>query len=73
MEYSNPFDCPQGQFLILQNPQQQYSLWPQHCALPEGWRIISGPHEQQQCHDWLNQHWQQLIPASFAAPCAEEK
>ena len=27
MQFSNPFDNPQGQFYILRNDQQQYSLW----------------------------------------------
>ncbi|HDP1357646.1 TPA: MbtH family protein, partial [Klebsiella pneumoniae] len=34
MQFSNPFDNPQGQFYILRNDQQQYSLWPAHCDLP---------------------------------------
>jgi uncharacterized protein YbdZ (MbtH family) len=38
MEFSNPFDNPQGQFYILRNDQAEYSLWPQQCALPAGWR-----------------------------------
>ncbi|VTM53073.1 cytoplasmic protein YbdZ [Klebsiella pneumoniae] len=37
MQFSNPFDNPQGQFYILRNDQQQYSLWPAHCDLPAGW------------------------------------
>ncbi|RXY22611.1 MbtH family protein, partial [Klebsiella pneumoniae] len=36
MQFSNPFDNPQGQFYILRNDQQQYSLWPAHCDLPAG-------------------------------------
>lgn len=40
MEFSNPFDNPQGQFVILQNDQGQYSLWPQQCELPAGWRVV---------------------------------
>ncbi|MDI5049124.1 MbtH family NRPS accessory protein, partial [Salmonella enterica subsp. enterica serovar Montevideo] len=36
MEFSNPFDNPQGQFYILQNTQRQFSLWPAACALPAG-------------------------------------
>lgn len=32
MEFSNPFDNPQGQFYILQNAQRQFSLWPAACA-----------------------------------------
>ncbi len=40
MEFSNPFDNPQGQFAILRNDQGQYSLWPQQCQLPAGWRVV---------------------------------
>ncbi len=38
MQFSNPFDNPQGQFYILRNDQQQYSLWPAHCDLPAAGR-----------------------------------
>ncbi|MBO2026071.1 MbtH family protein [Klebsiella pneumoniae] len=34
------FDNPQGQFYILRNDQQQYSLWPAHCDLPAGWTVV---------------------------------
>ncbi len=40
MQFSNPFDNPQGQFYILRNDQQQYSLWPAHCDLPAGWTVV---------------------------------
>lgn len=40
MQFSNPFDNPQGQFYILHNDQQQYSLWPAHCDLPAGWTVV---------------------------------
>ena len=43
MEFSNPFDNPQGQFAILQNDQAQYSLWPQQCDLPAGWHVVCEP------------------------------
>ena len=32
MEFSNPFDSVQSRFFILENCQQQFSLWPEHCA-----------------------------------------
>lgn len=40
MQFSNPFDNPQGQFYILRNDQQQYSLWRRTATcLPAGrWR-----------------------------------
>lgn len=66
MEFSNPFDNPQGQFYILQNSRQQFSLWPQACALPQGWRVICKPQPQEACHAWLADHWQALTPAHHA-------
>lgn len=66
MAFSNPFDDVQGQFYILQNSQQQYSLWPQQCALPEGWRVICEPQPQESCNAWLSANWQTLTPDRFA-------
>lgn len=66
MEYTNPFDNPQGRFYILQNPQQQYSLWPAQCSLPAGWQVICEPQDPQTCHAWLEQRWQTLTPAHYA-------
>jgi uncharacterized protein YbdZ (MbtH family) len=66
MQISNPFDDAQGQFYILQNAQQQYSLWPQHCALPEGWRVVCEPQSAEACNAWLAARWKTLNPAHFA-------
>ncbi len=66
MEFTNPFDNPQGQFYILQNQQQQFSLWPAQCALPEGWQVICEPQGQNDCNAWLAANWQNLTPAHHA-------
>ena len=66
MEFSNPFDNPQGQFAILQNDQGQYSLWPQQCELPAGWRVVCEPQSQEACQQWLAERWQTLDPSYFA-------
>ncbi len=63
MEFSNPFDNPQGQFYILQNPQRQFSLWPQQCSLPAGWQIACEPQSQEACQQWLDANWTTLTPA----------
>ncbi|WP_039056114.1 MbtH family NRPS accessory protein [Enterobacter sp. Bisph1] len=66
MEFTNPFDNPQGQFYILQNHQRQFSLWPAECALPAGWRVICEPQAQNDCNAWLTANWQTLTPAHHA-------
>ena len=30
----NPFDDPEGRFLVLVNDQEQHSLWPSRRAVP---------------------------------------
>lgn len=65
MEFSNPFDNPQGQFYILQNPQRQFSLWPQQCSLPAGWQIVCEPQSQEACQQWLETNWTTLTTANY--------
>lgn len=65
MSFSNPFDDAQGQFYVLQNTRQQYSLWPQQCPLPPGWVIVCEPQPTEDCHAWLTTHWNTLTPAHF--------
>ncbi|WP_426712019.1 MbtH family protein [Cronobacter muytjensii] len=66
MEFSNPFDNPQGRFWLLENDQQQLSLWPQACALPPGWRVVAPPQSKQACEAWLAPHGAALQPTRFA-------
>lgn len=66
MQVSNPFDDAQGQFFILQNAGSAFSLWPQHCALPAGWRPVCEPQSLEACSAWLAQRWTTLKPEHFA-------
>lgn len=66
MEFTNPFDNPQGQFYILQNTRRQFSLWPAQCALPDGWNVVCEPQPQDACDAWLAANWQTLTPAHHA-------
>ncbi|WP_435954793.1 MbtH family protein [Dryocola sp. BD626] len=68
MEYSNPFDAPQGRFYILENAAGQFSLWPENCALPAGWQVTREPALPDECNGWLKENWTNLQPTSFAAP-----
>ncbi|AFJ46485.1 MbtH family protein [Shimwellia blattae] len=67
MEYSNPFDDPNGQFYILMNTSGEYSLWPDYCPLPAGWNKVCEPQPQALCVSWLAGHWQALTPQTWSA------
>ena len=39
MNMTNPFDDPDGRFLVLVNHEGQYSLWPSFSEVPAGWSV----------------------------------
>jgi MbtH protein len=60
----NPFDDPDGTFLVLANDEEQHSLWPAQLAVPAGWRVVFDEHPRQVCLDYIDQHWTDLRPLS---------
>jgi len=49
----------------VQNDELQYSLWPDFSAVPAGWTPVFGPAARPLCVIWLEQHWQDMRPASL--------
>jgi MbtH protein len=60
----NPFDAPDGTFLVLVNADEQHSLWPARLAVPAGWRVVYGEDVVQACLDYVEKHWVDLRPLS---------
>jgi MbtH protein len=62
---TNPFDDPDGQFLVLINKEGQHSLWPCFAEIPAGWTSVSGPDSKEICLAYVETHWTDLRPASL--------
>jgi MbtH protein len=60
----NPFDDPEGRFLVLANDQEQHSLWPSRRAVPAGWQIVPGEDSREACLDYVERYWTDLRPLS---------
>jgi MbtH protein len=60
----NPFDDPDGTFLVLVNDEQQHSLWPSFADVPAGWVTVKGPDTRQACLDYVEENWKDIRPAS---------
>lgn len=60
--YVNPFDDEQHQFIVLQNSQQQYSVWPLFAVQPKGWQQVFGPEQRAACIEYIEQHWLSINP-----------
>jgi MbtH protein len=64
---SNPFDDESGRFLVLVNPEAQYSLWPAHIDVPGGWEQVGAEGSRQECTDLIDRVWTDMRPASLVA------
>lgn len=62
---SNPFDDPNGVFLVLANDEDQHSLWPEFAPVPAGWQTLFGPAERQACLAYVSEHWTDMRPRSL--------
>ncbi|MFE7263960.1 MULTISPECIES: MbtH family protein [unclassified Streptomyces] len=64
---TNPFDDPEGRFLVLVNDEGQHSLWPSFAEVPGGWTIALDENSREACLDYIETHWTDLRPRSLAA------
>ncbi|MBZ3901366.1 MULTISPECIES: MbtH family protein [Streptomyces] len=63
---SNPFEDPEGTYLVLVNDENQHSLWPDFVDVPAGWRAVHGPGSRQSCLDHVEANWTDMRPRSLA-------
>jgi MbtH protein len=64
---ANPFDDPDGMFVVLINHEGQHSLWPDFVPSPDGWRTAHGPSPWEECRAYVERHWRDLRPLSLIA------
>ncbi|MFI6858381.1 MbtH family protein [Streptomyces sp. NPDC050421] len=64
---TNPFDDPDGRFLVLVNGEGQHSLWPSFVAVPGGWTVALDENSRQTCLDFVEANWTDLRPRSLTA------
>ncbi|MFF9011803.1 MbtH family protein [Streptomyces sp. NPDC014870] len=62
---TNPFEDPQGTFLVLVNDENQHSIWPSFAEVPAGWRTAFGEATRDACLAYVEEHWTDLRPASL--------
>ncbi|MBL7501543.1 MbtH family protein [Frankia sp. CNm7] len=62
---TNPFDDPDGTFLVLVNDEGQHSLWPSFAQVPAGWSTVFGPGPRQEALDYVEANWTDLRPRSL--------
>ncbi|MEU3606831.1 MbtH family protein [Streptomyces sp. NPDC035033] len=70
---SNPFDDPDGTFLVLVNEEGQHSLWPAFAEVPAGWTVALAETDRQSCLDYVEENWTDMRPLSLVRQMGEAR
>jgi len=62
---TNPFEDPDGTYLVLMKDEAQYSLWPAFVEVPAGWRVVHSHDTRQVCLAYIEAHWTDMRPQSL--------
>lgn len=62
---TNPFEDESGEFMVLVNAEQQYSLWPTFREVPPGWTPVGPRGNRKECLDYVEEHWVDMRPKSL--------
>lgn len=58
-------DEDQTTYMVVVNDEEQYSIWPQRCDLPPGWREAGAAGTKQRCLDHIGEVWTDMRPLSL--------
>lgn len=64
---TNPFEDPDGTYLVLVNDEGQHSLWPSFAEVPGGWSVALPETDRQSALDHINENWTDMRPKSLVA------
>jgi MbtH protein len=64
---TNPFDDPDGRFIVLVNDEGQHSLWPVRTRCPDGWQQVREEGSKQECIEFIEANWTDMRPRSVIA------
>ncbi|MFI0789781.1 MbtH family protein [Streptomyces lydicus] len=62
---TNPFENPDGTYLVLINEEGQHSLWPSFIDVPVGWTVLKQEDSRAACLEYIEENWVDMRPASL--------
>ena len=69
---TNPFEDPEGTYLVLVNEEGQHSLWPAFVEVPAGWSVAHGEDSRDACLEYVNANWTDMRPLSLVRSMADD-
>lgn len=49
----DPFDS----YSVIINDEEQYSIWPAHRDIPNGWKAVGRTGWKEECLEYIEQNW----------------
>ncbi|RSN69419.1 MULTISPECIES: MbtH family protein [Actinomadura] len=62
---TNPFEDPDGTYLVLVNDEGQHSLWPSFAEVPAGWTVAKDEDTRDACLRYVDENWTDMRPKSL--------
>ncbi|MEV4020461.1 MbtH family protein [Nonomuraea angiospora] len=62
---TNPFEDPEGRYLVLVNDENQHSLWPVFADVPDGWTVAHEEDSREACLEYIEKNWTDMRPLSL--------
>ncbi|HEU4655559.1 MAG TPA: MbtH family NRPS accessory protein [Steroidobacteraceae bacterium] len=56
---------PKKIYIVLINDEEQYSLWPKHRPIPNGWRAVGKEGTEAECSQYVDEVWTDMRPLSL--------
>ncbi|MET8682895.1 MbtH family protein [Streptomyces sp. NPDC004732] len=69
---TNPFENPDGTYLVLVNDENQHSLWPVTVDVPAGWTTAHPSDTREACLRFIEENWTDMRPRSIAQRMADK-
>lgn len=63
---TNPFENPDGTYMVLVNDENQHSLWPVTVDVPAGWTVAHPSDTREACLRFIEENWTDMRPRSLA-------
>jgi MbtH protein len=52
-------------YAVVVNQEEQYSIWPNHKPVPQGWRLVGKEGRKAVCLGYIDEVWRDMRPLSL--------
>jgi len=66
-------DWQDGQLRVVVNEEEQYSIWPIHREIPQGWRDTGKSGTKAECLEYIRDVWTDMRPLSLRRKMEQQR